>query len=72
MKASLASRIPWRHRRRFAVPLLHQRREVVRLLRCDLRAADALGDNLDVLRRHVEDASVDLVYLDPPFNSLSP
>ncbi|HYT76294.1 MAG TPA: site-specific DNA-methyltransferase [Vicinamibacterales bacterium] len=27
------------------------------------------GDNLDVLRRHVEDESVDLVYLDPPFNS---
>jgi site-specific DNA-methyltransferase (adenine-specific) len=27
------------------------------------------GDNLDVLRTHVEDASVDLVYLDPPFNS---
>lgn len=27
------------------------------------------GDNLDVLRRHVEDQSVDLVYLDPPFNS---
>lgn len=27
------------------------------------------GDNLDVLRRHVPDASVDLVYLDPPFNS---
>ncbi len=27
------------------------------------------GDNLDVLRRYVEDASVDLVYLDPPFNS---
>jgi DNA modification methylase len=27
------------------------------------------GDNLDVLRRHVEDDSVDLVYLDPPFNS---
>ncbi len=27
------------------------------------------GDNLDVLRRHVDDASVDLVYLDPPFNS---
>lgn len=24
------------------------------------------GDNLDVLRRHVQDASVDLVYLDPP------
>lgn len=27
------------------------------------------GDNLDVLRRHVKDASVDLVYLDPPFKS---
>jgi len=27
------------------------------------------GDNLDVLRRHVADQSVDLVYLDPPFNS---
>ena len=27
------------------------------------------GDNLDVLRRHIADASVDLVYLDPPFNS---
>jgi len=27
------------------------------------------GDNLDVLRRYVGDASVDLVYLDPPFNS---
>ncbi len=27
------------------------------------------GDNLDILRRHLADASVDLVYLDPPFNS---
>jgi len=27
------------------------------------------GDNLDVLRQHVEDESVDLVYLDPPFQS---
>ena len=27
------------------------------------------GDNLDVLERHVADESVDLVYLDPPFNS---
>jgi len=27
------------------------------------------GDNLDVLRRHGSDQSVDLVYLDPPFNS---
>ena len=27
------------------------------------------GDNLDVLREHVASGSVDLVYLDPPFNS---
>ena len=27
------------------------------------------GDNLTVLREHVKDESVDLVYLDPPFNS---
>jgi adenine specific DNA methylase Mod len=27
------------------------------------------GDNLDVLRRYVANESVDLVYLDPPFNS---
>jgi DNA modification methylase len=27
------------------------------------------GDNLDVLRTHVKDQTVDLVYLDPPFNS---
>ena len=27
------------------------------------------GDNLEVLRAHIKDESVDLVYLDPPFNS---
>lgn len=27
------------------------------------------GDNLDVLRRYIADASVDLIYLDPPFKS---
>ena len=27
------------------------------------------GDNLDVLRRHIKDETIDLVYLDPPFNS---
>ncbi len=27
------------------------------------------GDNLDILRRYVGDETVDLVYLDPPFNS---
>jgi len=27
------------------------------------------GDNLDVLRRYIKSESVDLIYLDPPFNS---
>ena len=27
------------------------------------------GDNLDILRNEIDDASVDLIYLDPPFNS---
>ena len=27
------------------------------------------GDNLAVLREHIPDNSVDLIYLDPPFNS---
>ena len=27
------------------------------------------GDNLVVLREHIRDESIDLVYLDPPFNS---
>jgi site-specific DNA-methyltransferase (adenine-specific) len=27
------------------------------------------GDNLIVLREHIQDESVDLIYLDPPFNS---
>ena len=27
------------------------------------------GDNLDILTRYIKDESVDLVYLDPPFNS---
>jgi DNA modification methylase len=27
------------------------------------------GDNLDVLRKHVKDETINLVYLDPPFNS---
>ena len=27
------------------------------------------GDNLDILKRYVKDETVDLVYLDPPFNS---
>jgi len=27
------------------------------------------GDNLDILRKYIPDESVDLIYLDPPFNS---
>jgi DNA modification methylase len=27
------------------------------------------GDNLDILKNHIPDDSVDLIYLDPPFNS---
>jgi len=27
------------------------------------------GDNLDILREHIQDESIDLIYLDPPFNS---
>jgi DNA modification methylase len=27
------------------------------------------GDNLDVLRRFVRDETIDLCYIDPPFNS---
>ena len=27
------------------------------------------GDNLDILRDYIPDESVDLIYLDPPFNS---
>lgn len=26
------------------------------------------GDNLEILRQYISDESVDLVYLDPPFN----
>jgi DNA modification methylase len=27
------------------------------------------GDNLEILRRHIQDETVDLCYIDPPFNS---
>lgn len=27
------------------------------------------GDNLDILRNHIADKSIDLIYIDPPFNS---
>jgi 16S rRNA G966 N2-methylase RsmD len=28
------------------------------------------GDNLEILRKHVGDETVDLIYLDPPFNPI--
>jgi site-specific DNA-methyltransferase (adenine-specific) len=34
-----------------------------------LKNALYYGDNLEVLRRDIDDESVDLIYLDPPFNS---
>jgi 16S rRNA G966 N2-methylase RsmD len=27
------------------------------------------GDNLDILQQHITDESVDLIHIDPPFNS---
>lgn len=27
------------------------------------------GDNLDILRKYIANESVDLIYIDPPFNS---
>ena len=27
------------------------------------------GDNLEILRKYIPDSSIDLIYLDPPFNS---
>jgi len=27
------------------------------------------GDNLDILRRYINDETIDLIYLDPPFKS---
>jgi len=35
----------------------------------EMRNALYFGDNLEVLRESIKDESVDLVYLDPPFNS---
>ena len=27
------------------------------------------GDNLEILRKYIPDSSIDLIYLDPPFNN---
>ena len=39
--------------------------------RAEIAAMNRLyyGDNLDILRNRVESESVDLCYIDPPFNS---
>jgi site-specific DNA-methyltransferase (adenine-specific) len=39
------------------------------MLKTPVRDTLFYGDNLAILREHIEDESVDLVYLDPPFNS---
>jgi site-specific DNA-methyltransferase (adenine-specific) len=35
----------------------------------DLKNKLYYGDNLEVLRDYIPDQTVDLIYLDPPFNS---
>jgi adenine specific DNA methylase Mod len=42
---------------------------MARQLRFDLEPCMFLGDNLEVMRTYITDESVDLIYLDPPFNS---
>jgi 16S rRNA G966 N2-methylase RsmD len=44
-------------------------RDMPRQLRFDLEPCMFLGDNLPVLQKYIADESVDLIYLDPPFNS---
>ncbi len=41
------------------------------ILRATARMTNTLyyGDNLEILRKYIKDETVDLVYLDPPFNS---
>ena len=57
----------------YTIPLHHRdasRAEVV-VCSAEMDGKNKLycGDNLKILREHVADASVDLIYLDPPFNS---
>ena len=35
----------------------------------DWKNALYFGDNLTILREYIPDESIDLIYLDPPFNS---
>lgn len=48
-------------------------RQKLSILRCPLSTESCYisltGDNLNILRDYIKDESVDLIYLDPPFNS---
>jgi len=45
------------------------RRRLVFAMGNDIKNKLFYGDNLDIMREYIADGSVDLVYLDPPFNS---
>ena len=67
----VASSPPW-NRSSFVQPrrgLLTDIEELTTLTTPDWRNKLYFGDNLDILRENVADDSVDLIYLDPPFNS---
>jgi 16S rRNA G966 N2-methylase RsmD len=58
------------HRKRdVATPAAHCVNLCYALGNMDCKNKLYFGDNLKILREHVPDASVDLIYLDPPFNS---
>lgn len=50
-------------------PAASSRLGVRLVLGFDLGSHFFLGDNLDILRTYVAEESIDLIYLDPPFNS---
>lgn len=56
--------VPERRPTMRSAPVAHRQED-----RLDGRNILYYGDNLDILRNHIPDASVDLIYLDPPFNS---
>jgi DNA modification methylase len=72
MPRSARGRKPWTSKQYWRGTLAQHRIGLVdRNLEATLTTENVLyyGDNLDILRRYVKDESVDLVYLDPPFNS---
>lgn len=51
-------------------PKVYKKRSLVPHFPCALTMNTLYyGDNLKILREYIKDESVDLVYLDPPFNS---